>query len=64
MPSKTDGCSAYIALALAATAAIMSAPGQADNTGQVLQVLFSTAAPNAAALAGAIGDNPQSLMPP
>jgi hypothetical protein len=64
MPSKTYGRSVYIALALAATAAIMSAPGQADNTGQILQLLFSTAAPDAAAIAGAIGDNPQSLMPP
>jgi hypothetical protein len=64
MPSKTDSCSAYIALALAAASAIQSAQGQADNTGQALQLLFSAAAPDAAAIAGAIGDNPQSLLPP
>jgi hypothetical protein len=64
MPSKIDGCSTCIALVLATAAAIISAPGQADNTYQKLQLLFSATAPTAAAIAGAIGDNPRSLLPP
>jgi hypothetical protein len=64
MPSETGGCSNCIALVLAAAAAIMSVPGQAGDTWQELQRLLSTIAPAGAAMAGAIGHDPQFLTPP
>lgn len=64
MRSKANTCIACLALTLAATAAIMSTPGQPEGTYEILQFLLSTAAPEAAAMAGAIGENPDSLLPP
>ncbi len=62
MPPRTGGCITYVALTLAAAAAIMSAPGRAGNTYRILQFLASTAAPEAAAMAGAIGEDPEALL--
>lgn len=65
MASESGNCSTYIALALAAATAIVSLPGQADATYQALQwMLSANAAPEAAALAGAIGAKPEALLPP
>jgi hypothetical protein len=64
MRSSAGGCSTYIALTLAAIAAIMSEPGRAADTYQDLQSLLSIAAPEAGAMAGAIGSKPDSLLLP
>jgi hypothetical protein len=64
MPLNTGTCSIYIALALAGAAAIMSTPGQAECARQTLHFLLSTAAPEAGAMAGAIGANPDSFASP
>lgn len=64
MPFKTDGCSTYIALVLAATAAIMSAPGRTADAHQILQFLVSSAAPEATVIAGAIGDDTRTFVAP
>jgi hypothetical protein len=64
MQTKTGGCSTCIALVLAATTAIMSLPGQADDTCQNLRLLCSIVAPAADDVAGAISDHPQNLLPP
>jgi hypothetical protein len=65
MPSRTENFSTYVALALAAVAAIISAPGQADATYQELRWLRLTSATSgAAALATALSDHPEALLPP
>ena len=64
MSSKTDGCSTYIALVLAATAAIMSAPHTANDTYHVLHFLLSTAAPEVDTVTGAIGDGSRDFVAP
>jgi hypothetical protein len=61
----SGNCSTYIALTLAAMAAIMSAPGQTREMFKELPgLLVSSAAPEAAALAGAIGERPEAVLPP
>ncbi len=62
MPIKVGDCGTYIAVTLAAAAAIMSAPGQAKDPYHIGRFLLSTAAPEADAMAGAIGDDPESLL--
>jgi hypothetical protein len=65
MPSQTGNFSTYIALALAAVAAVASAPGHADATFQRLQWLrLISASSGAAALATALSNHPESLLPP
>ncbi|HTB46103.1 MAG TPA: hypothetical protein VK741_20955 [Acetobacteraceae bacterium] len=64
MSFNTGTCSIYLALALAGAAAIMSTPGQAVWARQTLQFLLSTAAPEAGAMAGAIGAKPDSFVSP
>jgi hypothetical protein len=65
MPSKSGDCSTFVALALAAAAAVVSIPRQTGATYQTLQRLLSAnTAPEAAALAGAIGARPEALLPP
>jgi hypothetical protein len=64
MPFNTGTCSIYVALALAGAAAVLSTPGQAVCARDTLQFLFSTSAPEAAEMAGAIGANPDSFVSP
>jgi hypothetical protein len=65
MRSRTGDCCTIIALTLAAAAAILSAPGQADNTYQTLQWLLATsAATEAATVAGAIGERSETFVSP
>ncbi len=65
MPSETGNYCTYIALTLAAMAAILSMPGRADATYQKLQwLLQASALPEAAAIAGAIGERPDALLSP
>jgi hypothetical protein len=64
MSFETSGCTTCVALALAATAAVMSAPGQADKMHQMLQWPQLNDRPKAAAIAGAIAENPRVIIPP
>jgi hypothetical protein len=64
MQTKTGAYSTCIALVLAATTAIMSVPGQADDTCQNLRLLCLIVAPAADDVARAISDHPQNLLPP
>lgn len=65
MPFGADGCGLYVALALAAAAAVMSA---APKTGAALQefqsLLLASVAPEADATAGAVGANPDFPVSP
>jgi hypothetical protein len=60
MPSESNGCAAYVALALAAIAAIMSAPGVAGEASQLLESLLS----DTTVIADAIGENPRLITLP
>lgn len=65
MPTTADDRTTYVALALAAIAAIMSAPGHNAGASHKLQELLSMSAEiEAAAMAGAIGEDPTVLMSP
>jgi hypothetical protein len=64
MPSIARNCSTYIALTLAAATAVISTPGQAEATYQKLQWLLLMAAPEAAAVAGAIGERSDTFVSP
>jgi hypothetical protein len=66
MPTKTEQCVALLALslALAAAAAILSAPDRPRKMHQISQWLTVSTAPEAAAVAGAIGENPDVLQAP
>ena len=65
MPFRISDCTTCIALTLAMAAAIMSAPGRADETYQKLRwLLLTSTTPEAAVIAGAIGEQPDSLLSP
>ena len=57
MQPAAHDCITYVALVLAALAAVLSAPGGADDAHRITQFLVSTAAPEASAIAGAVGEN-------
>lgn len=65
MPFGADGCALYVALVLAAAAAVMSAT---PSTGAALQgfqsLLLASVAPEAAATAGAVGASPDFPVSP
>jgi hypothetical protein len=64
MPSSIDGCIVYVTLVLAAAAAIASSPARPGETSRKLQCLLLTSAvAEAAAMAGAIGEDPEALVP-
>jgi hypothetical protein len=54
----------YVSLALAMTAAIMSAPEVADQTSRTSDWLISRLAPQADALAAALAEHPEVIIPP
>jgi hypothetical protein len=64
MKPITDHFTAGVALVLAIAAAILSAPGEADRTSQFARWLQSGFGPEAAAMAGAIGEHPDVLTAP
>lgn len=65
MPSMTGNCATCIALALAFAAAVLtSVPSPPDKAHQILQWLRLSYGPEAAAMAGAIADDPQRVIPP
>jgi hypothetical protein len=65
MPTTADDRTIYVALALAAVAAIMSVPSHNAGASHKLQELLSMSAEiEAGAMAGAIGDDPTILMSP
>jgi hypothetical protein len=65
MPSAADDYIVYFTLVLAAAAAIMSAPAQSGETSQKLQwLLVTSAAVEASVMAGAIGEDPDAMLPP
>jgi hypothetical protein len=57
MQPAANDCITYVVLVLAALAAVLSAPGGADDAHRITQFLVSTAAPEASAIAGAVGEN-------
>jgi hypothetical protein len=59
-----DTCTTLVALGLAAAAAIMSAPGHPDMARQMSAWLQSGMRPEAEAIAGAIGQHPDQVVPP
>jgi hypothetical protein len=64
MQSLTDTFTTLIALALAAMAAVMSAPGHAVPSWQLSDWLQMSICPEADAMAGAIGEHPPTTQPP
>jgi hypothetical protein len=59
MPSAVDSGTVYVTLVLAAAAAIMSSPARPGETARKLQwLLLTSAAAEAEAMAGAIGEDP------
>jgi hypothetical protein len=64
-PSMMGNCATCIALALAFAAAVLtSVPSPSDKAYQILQWLRLRCGPVAAAMAGAIADDPQRVIPP
>lgn len=64
MSVGVNGWTTGIALVLAATAAIMSAPGHAERSSQLMRWLQASAVPEAEALAGAIGATQEKFVAP
>jgi hypothetical protein len=65
MPSKTGSVTAYVALGLAAAVAALSGLYHAGQAEPGLRwLLLTTAAPEAAATAGAIGETPEFPVSP
>jgi hypothetical protein len=62
-PTKAELCVTLLALALAAVAAILSAPDHPNKMHPISQWLTASVTPEAAAIAGAIGGNPDVLQP-
>jgi hypothetical protein len=64
MASFTDRGTICVALVLATAAAVLSVPGETNRTYQTLRWLHVNFGPEAAALAGAIGKNPEIMLAP
>jgi hypothetical protein len=64
MPAKAEQCATCIALALATATAIISASSQPDKMHQISQWLMSSTGFEAAAIAGAIDEDPDVLQAP
>jgi hypothetical protein len=65
MSSKADSWAIYIALVLAAVAAVMTAPSNAGEADKKVEwLLLTIGGSESAAMAGAIGENPEFAVPP
>lgn len=64
VPTKAEQCAILLALALAAAAAILSAPDQPNRMHQISQWLAASTAAEAAASGGAIGEYPDAVNAP
>ena len=64
MRTDFNGFATYVAMALAAFAAILSTPDLNGKTEQTLEWIGSSMGPEEALLAGAIGELPNSQSPP
>jgi hypothetical protein len=64
MPPQVTDFATWLALVLAAVSAIASEPGQTIDAHQLSQLLIQSTGPEAAALAGAIGERTDIAVPP
>jgi hypothetical protein len=64
LPGKVEQCAICLAVVLAAAAAIMSGAGGSDKIQRLKQWLLLSTAPEAAAIAGAIGEDPEVFRAP
>lgn len=64
MPTVPDAITVFIALALAVAAAITSLPLHAIATWQVSEWMQLSICPEADAMAGAIGEHPETMPAP